>query len=212
MKMMSLHYKPTKERGMDYLLYAEMYKNNVEILLDNLLAENGYEFKVLEECLNTAHGHDSETLPLLFNFRHFLELQLTGLILFGSIISPKLDRDLDSFIEKSRTSHSLDRLITKLRQVEIPKSYLDEEIIKFIRVFDKFDGKSDRFRYPENSKGVSFFTKDDTKFMEYSDFYDRIIQPLYLADIISRTIFTFKNLESYFDIQIQNLTELPNDR
>jgi len=68
---MSLHYKPTKERGMDYLLYAEMYKNNVEILLDNLLAENGYEFKVLEECLNTAHGHDYEisAIPgLLFCF------------------------------------------------------------------------------------------------------------------------------------------------
>lgn len=201
---MSLHYKPTKERGRDYLLYAEMYKNNVEILLDNLLAENGYEFRVLKECLNTAHGHDYETLPLFFNFRHFLELQLTGLILFGSIISPKLERDLDRFIVKSRTSHSLTTLITKLRQVEIPKSYLDGEIIKFILVFDKFDGKSDRFRYPEDSKGVSFFTEDDTKFMEYSHFYNGLIQLPYIADIISRTIFTFKNLESYFDIQIQN--------
>ena len=208
---MSLHYKPTKERGMDYLQYAEMYKNNVEILLDNLLAENGYEFKVLEECLNTAHGHDYEILPLLFNFRHFLELQLTGLILFGSIISPKLESDLDSFMEKSRKSHSLTSLINKLRHVEIPKSYLNDEIIKFIHDFDKFDGKSDRFRYPEDIKGVSFFTKYDTKFLEYIDFYDGLIQSSYLAEIISRTIFTLKNLESYFDIQIQNFTELPND-
>ena len=111
---------------------------------------------------------------------------------------------MDSFIEKSRTSHSLTKLINKLRHVEIPKSYWDEEIIKFILVFDKFDRKSDRFRYPEDSNGVSFFTKYDTKFLEYIYFYNGLIQSSYLADIIPRTIFTFKNLESYFDIQIQN--------
>jgi len=202
---MSLHYKPTEERGLDYLIYAEMYKNNVEILLDNLLTENGYEFRVLEERLNTAHGHDYEILPLLFNFRHFLELQLTGLILFGSIISPKLERDLDSFMESSRKSHSLTSLINKLRLVEIPKSYFDDKIINFIHSFDKFDIKSDRFRYPENRKGVSYFSDNDKKYIEYIEFYNKLMQESYLAEIIPRTIFIFKNLESYFDIQMNNV-------
>ena len=201
---MSLHYKPTEERGMDYLIYAEMYKNNVEILLDNLLTGNGYEFRVLEERLNTAHGHDYEILPLLFNFRHFLELQLTGLILFGSIISPKLECDLDSFMESSRKDHGLTRLINKLRLVEIPKNYFDDEIIHFIHSFDKFDLKSDRFRYPENRKGESYFSDKDEKYIEYIEFYHKLMQESYLAEIIPRTIFIFKNLESYFDIQMNN--------
>ena len=113
-------------------------------------------------------------------------------------------------MEKSRKSHSLTSLINKLRHVEIPKSYLDDEIIKFIHDFDKFDGKSDRFRYPGDRKGVSFFTKYDTKFLEHIDLYDGLIQSSYLAEIISRTIFAFKNLESYFDIQIQNFYDSNN--
>lgn len=208
-----LHYKPHKQPGNDYLLYAHMYKNNVEILLDNLLSHNGYKFKVLESRLNSAHGHDYETLPLLFNFRHYIELQLTGLILQGSVISPNLAKDLDEFIGQARSTHSLTTLLNKLRAIEIQKNYWDKKLIKFILQFDKFDPKSDRFRYPENRQGSNFFTQDDAKYEQYNDFYKNITRSSYLEDIILKTIDTFDNLEVYLDMKIDNFYEyLENNR
>lgn len=206
-KYYPLHYKPYKQPGNDYLQYAHMYKNNVEILLDNLLSQKGYEFKVLELCFNSAHGHDYETLPLLFNFRHYIELQLTGLILQGSVISPNLAKDLDKFIETARNTHSLTTLLNKLRGIEIQKKHWDKGLITFILTLDKFDPKSDRFRYPENRKGSDFFTQDDTKYKKYNIFYKNISRSSYLEDMILKTIYTFENLEGYLDMEIDNFYE-----
>ena len=202
-----LDFKPYKQLGNDYLQYAHMYKNNVEILLDNLLAQKGYEFKVLESRVNSAHGHDYEILPLLFNFRHYIELQLTGLILQGSIISPNLAKDLDEFIIQARFTHSLTTLLNKFRKIEIKEKYWDQELIKFILTLDKFDLKSDRFRYPENRNGSDFFTQKDKQYQQYNDFYKYIIRSSSLTKIILLIIDTFDNLECYLDIEIENFYE-----
>ena len=160
-KIFPLDYRPSKERGFYYLLYAQIYKNSVEILLDNLLSQKGYEFQILKERLNDAHGMDHETLPLLFNFRHYVELQLTGLILYGSIISPELNDGLNEFIEQARFDHSLTKLFNKFRQFKIRNGSWDKDLISFILTLDKFDLKSDRFRYPENRDAVQYFTSKD---------------------------------------------------
>ena len=206
-KFYPLDYRPSRERGHYYLLYADVYKNTVEILLDNLLAQKGYEFQVLKERLNDSHGFDHETLPLLFNFRHYVELQLTGLILYGSIISPELNDGLNKFLEHARKNHSMTNLFNKFRQFKIHIGSWDKNLICFILTPDKFDLKSDRFRYPENRKGVQFFTSEDTKYIEHKYFYLNLKRASYLHENIIKVIDTLESLETYFDLAIEDYYE-----
>ena len=107
-KRFPLDWKPEhQERGDNYLQYAENYKDS--------------ELVLLKEVSLRSSGHDYEILPLLFLFRHYLELQLTGLILYGSIISPNLRNDLNEFMAKARTNHSLVMLYEKLKEVEVDR-------------------------------------------------------------------------------------------
>ena len=209
-KIYPLDWKPRyQEYGDDYLQYAEMYKNVVEILLDNACSRKGYDFKSLDNRLNTSHGHDYEILPILFNFRHYLELQLTGLILYGSIISPNLKEDLDAFMIGARESHSLMKLYNKLKTVEIPKKYWTKEITKLIQDFDKLDPRSDRFRYPENRMGIKFYEGDDKKYKkEYNkEFLKKITILTSSIYYMITAIDHFENLEAYFDMRLDNYYE-----
>ena len=206
-KIFPLDYRPSKERGFYYLLYAQIYKNSVEILLDNLLSQKGYEFQILKERLNDAHGMDHETLPLLFNFRHYVELQLTGLILYGSIISPELYDGLDEFIDKARSDHNLTKLFNKFRQFKIRSGSWDKDLISFILTLDKFDLKSDRFRYPENRDAVQYFTSEDIKYIKHKHFYINLKSASYLRENIIKVIDTLESLETYLDLAIEDYYE-----
>lgn len=194
-----LHYKPRfQDRGNDYLQYAEMYKNVVETLLDNSYSTNGYGFKNLPEGLNTSHGHDFEILPLLFNFRHYIELQLTGLILYGSNFSPNLNNNLEKFLVKSRKTHSLMKLYDKLKTVEIEENYFPRALTRLITNLEKLDHGSDRFRYPEDSSGFKFYETDEV-YNTNKRFYEELTKLSSLRDHITNAVASLENLEAYFE-------------
>lgn len=194
-----LHYKPIfQDRGNDYLQYAEMYKNVVEILLDNTCSIYGYEFKNLPDGLNTSHGHDYEILPLLFNFRHYIELQLTGLILYGSNFSPNLNNNLENFLVESRSNHSLMKLYDKLKTVEIDKIYFPQTLTRLITNLDKLDHGSDRFRYPEDSFGFKFYETDEV-YNSNKRFYENLTKLSSFVDYVTNAISSLENLKGYFE-------------
>lgn len=204
-----LNFRPTANRGDDYLQYAEMYKCTVEILLDVLLDDEEYNYKNLNGRVNSLNMHDYSVLPLLFNFRHYVELQLTGLIVYGSYVSDGLNKDLDAFLVGARKDHGLTRLFNRLRKLERSNGVWDKEIVNFLLTFDKYDLKADRFRYPENRKAEKYFTEQDKIYSDskYKNFYQIISRPHILKNKILTVIDKLENLESFFEIMINNRDE-----
>ncbi len=183
-----LDWKPEhQERGDSYLQYAENYKDSMLVLL--------------KEVSSRSWGHDYEFAPLLFLFRHYLELQLTGLILYGSVVSPSLRKNLNEFMAKSRTNHSLVMLYEKLKEVEIDKKYWTKELNRLITNFDKLDNRSDRFRYPERNDGNEFYTND--KYFEANfQFYIELTTLSTLKEHIEYAVKSLESLEGYFDSKV----------
>lgn len=180
--------------GDNYLLYANVYKTAVKDLLYNLQNHSG-------------HNHDYQNIPLLYLFRHYIELQLTGLILYGSIISDNLSENIDEFIEKARKTHNLMMLLNKLKEVEIPNKYWNKTVTTFITNLDKLDKKSDRFRYPENSNGQIFYGPDDPIYKTNPMFFVDLNKLDVLAADIDNVIQFLEGMETYFDIQKENYEE-----
>jgi len=180
-------------RGDNYLNYANAYKTAVQILLDNLQ--------------NTGHDHDYQNIPLLYLFRQYIELQLTGLILYGSIISGNLSENIDEFIKKARTSHNLKTLLDKLKQVEIPDEYWNKTVTTFITNLNQMDNRSDRFRYPENSKGQEFYKPGDSVYQNNKTFYNELNRLDILETRINDVINFLEGMETYFEIQKENYEE-----
>lgn len=161
---------------------------------------------LLNEVSLRSCGHDYEILPLLFLFRHYLELQLTGLILYGSVISPKLRKDLNDFMEKARKTHSLVMLYEKLKEVEVDKKYWTKELNRLITNFDKLDNRSDRFRYPERNNGNEFYS-NDKNFEHNLQFFQELTTLSTLKEHIDYAVTSLENLEGYFDYWIENYYE-----
>ena len=180
-------------RGDNYLNYANVYKTAVQILLDNLQ--------------NTGHDHAYQNIPLLYLFRHYIELQLTGLIFYGSIISDNLSEDIDEFMKEARESHNLMKLLNKLKEVEIPDKYWNKTVTTFITNLDKLDNKSDRFRYPENRIGQEFYKSGDSIYQNNKTFYNDLNRLDILATRIDEVINFLEGMETYFEIQKENYDE-----
>ncbi len=178
---------PWESLGGLYLQYAEVYKDAVELLIKDL---------------KDVAGHSYKPLPVMFLFRHYLELQLTGLIAYGAYFSHNLGKGLSRFLEEKRKSHNLMRLLNKLstyeKSIKWPKGFSE-----FITNFDKFDRLSDRFRYPENRQGESYFKEivHDKKFLFI------INRASELANYVKIVIDNLEGLEAYFEIAKENYEE-----
>lgn len=153
------------------LQYAEVYKDSVEMLL------NGMQPRELL--------HDYQPLPMLFLFRHYIELQLKGLILqMGGEFDPDPD-------------HNLTRLLDTLKglgsELHLP---LCSDIIPRLQ---NLDAKSTTFRYPFSKDMKRFFQKiGDEKL------YMMITTPSSMSKLITDIITELENAEGYCDAAREN--------
>jgi len=178
--MFALNWKPPwVEKGELYLQYAEVYQDAVKQLLNGL--QEG--------------GHSYKPLPVLFLLRHYIEIQLTGLVMYGSIFSFKLSEDIDEFLEKNRKDHSLQRVFHKLKECEYCLKF-PKDFTSFLTNLERFDKASDRFRYPENRNGTLYFNEDICD----KRFFDIINNPDSLEKYITLIIDNLEGIETYFDI------------
>jgi len=155
-----------------FLQYAEVYKEAVEVLL------NGLQTRGLL--------HDYQPLPVLFLFRHYIELQLKGLIAYN-------DGTFENF-------HDLAVLLDKLKGLDpaVHLPYCSDMIPRL----QKLDARSDGFRYPLSKDMKRFFQKTGDE-----EFYMMITTLSSMSKLITATIAELENVEGYYDY----LKDNPND-
>jgi len=161
-----LEYDPSpSDRSEAWLQYAEVYLDAIKELLSWLKDRQlGY--------------HDYQILPLLFLFRHYLELQLKGLIVQTGAKFRHKDHNLRELLNIIKP-HDDKRYLTKSPKLISQLSVLDE--------------KSDVFRYPEDTKGKRYFQN------KKNPIYEQLIRLASLEQIIIITTKELENLEGYFD-------------
>lgn|SRR5574340_1546046 len=124
--------------------HAAGYRQATEILLR----------RFLDDPDGTAGERDSLVLPILFLFRHYLELRFKDIIVYGQLLSGQY--------AQWRHGHDLESLWAEAQQLckALYGSGLPSE---FLRVGDcvkdlcKLDPNSTRFRYPRDTKGRPVF-------------------------------------------------------
>lgn len=147
-----------------FLQYAEVYKEAVEVLLVDLQ--------------NRVMHHDYQILPTLFLFRHYIELQLKGLILYnGGMQEP---------------THNISVLLDRLQELDSSAKLPNSS--STIRHLNQIDVGSDAFRYPEDKDMRRFFQTIGNE-----EFYDQITRLSSLKETISTTIGELENLETHYN-------------
>ncbi|MFZ3059856.1 MAG: hypothetical protein WA102_08980 [Candidatus Methanoperedens sp.] len=182
-----------REKYGEYQQYAKVYKDAVEVLLTHLK--------------NSGYDHDCQILPLLFLFRHYIELELKGLILFCYTISPDIE-DIEKVIKEARSKHGLFELLTylksiKIRHIEIKPS---DEFKEFIKKFDDLDRQAIRFRYPETKNGDLFY-ENDLDYIKDKPFFDDLMNLNKISIKIEMVMSELNKLSSYLDGEKDNLFE-----
>src|SRR6185437_7618494 len=99
------------EKAQNYLAYGQVYKGIVKMSLKHFKKKPEDLLKEAEEYddseISLLPYHDLGMLPIAFNFRHYIEVKLKGLILLK-----KPDLTLNT--------HNIDELVTQL--IEISKT------------------------------------------------------------------------------------------
>jgi hypothetical protein len=116
--------------------------------------------KILAKRLHRASGYmDTDALPVVFLYRHALELTLKAILLvgFGSPLGEKYKITADD-IKAALASHSLAPMFLQTVRVfkaakikwcpDIPGFSTEAEMSQSLREFDKIDRKAVAFRYP----------------------------------------------------------------
>lgn len=129
--------------------YIQGYKLSADILVDHLYREDARWNK---------DEHDLLVFPILFMYRHVIELQLKSLIKIGykldSSVYPETEMNChDLKVLWDKFSHYIDRLYPQEKKEESFNS-----VQKTIKQLDKMDPKGYCFRYNKDKKGddVSF--------------------------------------------------------
>ncbi|HEX3269578.1 MAG TPA: hypothetical protein VHR15_02935 [Ktedonobacterales bacterium] len=128
--------------------YAQAYWEGARVLRNNFIAVN--------------HYRDTDALPIVFLYRHSVELYLKSLCLTGRQIllirGHKLEQPLNPFRQ-----HKLTVWIPELKKVfqmlewrwDAPSDETFElpDLEKYIQDLEDLDAKSDAFRYPVKANG-----------------------------------------------------------
>jgi hypothetical protein len=177
------HTLPWDSRKDGFLQYAVVYKDCIEFLMEH------YEKK--------PPSHDYGMAPVLFLLRHYVELQLKGIL-----ISCRYDlKDLN---------HNIAELYKKTMKFVIEiygrenVGNPDAEVEKFLLALGNFSQKGEAFRYPESKDGTPFSEK-----FKASDiwFYESITDFSKLRPLIKNVI---DNIEG-FGILLQELDHAKNE-
>jgi len=106
-----------------------------------------------------THFSDYEAYPIVFLYRHALELSLKHIIYTSVMLSAF--KSLDDIENKLKNTHDLKKLaktVEALLSSLFPEDYSLRDIIAFVKKtcseFSAIDSKSDGYRYPIDSNGL----------------------------------------------------------
>jgi HEPN domain-containing protein len=175
------------EVAQNYLLYGEVYKDAVNVLIEhfdknsNELMQHAERFDDPAAALLPEHAFG--ILPLVYNFRHYIELKLKGLILMKC--------------GRIRNTHNIDELLQKLKEVSSPRvTPKTEEIIKKLQEAD--NRAADAFRYPYDSE-------QQRHFKENREFLDIVNDFVKFKEAVSTVMNDLTNVEGDFDVERDGL-------
>jgi len=158
-----------------FLAYGDVYKGIIEHLLNN--------FEEIEE-----NCHDYVIIPILFLFRHYIELKLKGLLLFKK---QKINVK----------SHNIYEPLQKIKGIQIHLR-ISSKTENFIKQLNEIDPRGDAFRYSINKKMKRIF--DNTKNKE---FFNNINKFSTLKDSIEQVMKDLENIEGDFDDEKESIQE-----
>ncbi len=132
--------KPVEAFG----VFAESYHLSAKKLAEDMLSRR---FSVYEPY------------PMIFLYRHSIELHLKN-ILFSSAILANY-KDIDGLTDRIDKTHNLSFLLDKVRDILFRlfpeniwlKSFLDDKLTPIVKEYMDIDSGSFSFRYPTNSQG-----------------------------------------------------------
>jgi len=180
-----LDYKPDyAKQSEQYLQYAEVYKDTIQLLL--------------KEYLERPPIHDYSLAPILALLRQYIELQLKGIIMYPEETrEPIVSHDIISLYKKAHK-----KIEEKYGLKELGKP--NEDVVKFMKKLGEFDPKAQAFRYPTDKDGKDFFSES-----ERMDAWlrERIMALPLLSDIAEKTIGDLEGIEGYLDLKKWNEDE-----
>lgn len=130
----------------NWFIYAEGFKKAAHLLLEN--------------C-QTTYDYNTVVYPIVFTYRHYLELILKSILINLDRYMPKVPQsESDENIKKKFHTHKLEPLWDEIQRLKnelepndrnsIFHPQLDLKKIKhYIKEFTKVDGTSITFRYPD---------------------------------------------------------------
>ncbi|MBZ5512803.1 MAG: hypothetical protein LAN70_16775 [Acidobacteriia bacterium] len=158
-------------------LIGEQYHRAARVLVREFAGKRGWS--------------DLEAYPIVFNYRHALELIVKGILVIGNDLavlldSPKL-KSCDVFKKHSVVSH-----IPKLREIFKAVGWRYDfshvgmtgaQVNGIIRELERFDPHSEAFRYPVKRDGSSSVTDWHFTFspVEFANTIDPILEALFGA-------------------------------
>ncbi|HEV2178190.1 MAG TPA: hypothetical protein VGW33_13470 [Terriglobia bacterium] len=126
-----------------FFLYSEAFKKAAQRLL---------------VATPLVPGDDIDACPVVFLYRHALELSLKDIILAGDELKRSAGKPL-SDTEKLFKNHDLDGMLSQINQIFAEVGWhrdsVIEDIENAVRELNEVDRGSDAFRYPVNKKGES---------------------------------------------------------
>jgi hypothetical protein len=118
--------------------------------------------QLAKEMISRGGYSDLEACPIVFMYRHALELYLKGIIMYGIDIMAVKGKPIEKIMQEFNT-HNLSNLLPAIKKifkevdwvwktdVEGIRSF--EELALFIKDLEKVDSSSFTFRYPVDKKG-----------------------------------------------------------
>jgi len=130
-----------------FYAYAEVYKESLITIINEITREHGLfgDNQDRDNHPATLSNHDYGIIPAVFLFRHYIELQLKGMILQRGGTMNNFNRQ-----------HGLDELLVMLEnRATLPR--ISNDTRQFIIDLAELDSNSQSFRYPFTRAGQRFF-------------------------------------------------------
>lgn len=143
----------TSDPKYDFAVYAKGYYNAAKILADNFLSKPGYR--------------DYDGYPIVFLYRHSLELNLKNIIYWGQRLSNFNDNN--TFDNKMYNYHDLKilsdigaKLLLRIFNDDTELKEACEKIISISEQYSELDKDSYSYRYPIDKYGIYSTNKHQT--------------------------------------------------
>ena len=129
-----------------FLNYAEVYKESLITIINAINSNHDLRSNNSPDVHPAIlANHDYGILPALFLFRHYIELQLKGMILQNG-----------GTLDEINSEHGIKSLLNLLKQKSNP-TMISDDTETFILELHALDSSSQGFRYPFTRSGRMFF-------------------------------------------------------